>query len=141
MNIEKIVNKVVKKYCSRDPFEIIKGLDVVLVVTSLVGIRGFYQYFQRNHIIYIDESLSYTEKKFVCAHELGHMILHKNINAIFLDSKTQFVSNKYEIEADTFAMQLLISKEEIDSYCKEYTIEEISKIIGYSQKLIELRLK
>jgi Zn-dependent peptidase ImmA (M78 family) len=69
------------------------------------------------------------------------MILHKNINAIFLDSKTQFVSNKYEIEADTFAMQLLISKEEIDSYCKEYTIEEISKIIGYSQKLIELRLK
>ncbi|MDY4579755.1 MAG: ImmA/IrrE family metallo-endopeptidase [Anaerobutyricum hallii] len=117
----------------------INGMNAILVLCPLKGVRGFYQYFQRNNIIYIDEALSDTDKAFVLAHEIGHMLLHKKSNAIFMDTRTQFKTTRYELEADKFAMELLISDEflEENSY---YTVEQISRMTGYPQKLIELRL-
>ena len=82
MNIRQRVDKLVRLHQTRNPFEIIKGMNVILVFHPLEGIRGFYQYFQRNNIIYIDENLPKSEQIFVCAHELGHMILHKESNAL-----------------------------------------------------------
>ena len=140
MEIKAMVNKLVRKYKTRDPFEMIKGMNVILVFYPLDGVRGFYQYFQRNNIIYIDETLSEHDKAFVLAHEIGHMILHKKSNAIFMDSRTQFRTSKYENEANKFAIELLISDESLCEY-SNCTIEQLSRIYGYHQKLIELRLK
>lgn len=140
MEIQAMVNKLVRKYKTRDPFEMIKGMNVILVFYPLDGVRGFYQYFQRNNIIYIDETLSEHDKAFVLAHEIGHMILHKKSNAIFMDSRTQFRTSKYENEANKFAIELLISDESLCEY-SNCTIEQLSRIYGYHQKLIELRLK
>lgn len=140
MEIKARVDKLVKKYKTRDPFEMIKGMNVILVFYPLEGVRGFYQYFQRNNIIYIDETLSDHDKAFVLAHEIGHMILHKKSNAIFMDSRTQFRTSKYENEANKFAIELLISDESLSEY-SNCTIEQLSRIYGYHQKLIELRLK
>ena len=140
MNIKARVNKLVRKHKTRNPFEMIKGMNVILVFYPLDGVRGFYQYFQRNNIIYIDETLSEHDKAFVLAHEIGHMILHKKSNAIFMDSRTQFRTSKYENEANKFAIELLISDESLSEY-SNCTIEQLSQIYGYHQKLIELRLK
>lgn len=104
MDIKKIVNSLVKKHKTRNPFEIIKGMNVILVPVPLEGVRGFYQYFQRNNIIYIDDSLPEHEQILVCAHELGHMLLHKKANALFMDTYTGFNTTKYEKVADLFAM-------------------------------------
>lgn len=140
MDIKARVDKLVRKHKTRNPFEMIKGMNVILVFYPLEGVRGFYQYFQRNNIIYIDETLSDHDKAFVLAHEIGHMILHKKSNAIFMDSRTQFRTSKYENEANKFAMELLISDESLSEY-SNCTIEQLSRIYGYHQKLIELRLK
>ena len=140
MDIKARVDKLVRKYKTRDPFEMIKGMNVILVLYPLEGVRGFYQYFQRNNIIYIDETLSDHDKMFVLAHELGHMMLHKKSNAIFMDTRTQFKTSRYETEADKFAMELLISDDSLSEY-NEYTIDQLSLVYGYHQKLIELRLK
>lgn len=140
MNIKSIVNRLVRFYKSRDPFEIIKGMNIILVFYPLEGVRGFYQYFQRNNIIYIDERLSEMEKKFVLAHELGHMILHKTSNAIFMDTRTHFNTSKYEMEANLFAIHLLVS-DDILAECRDCTLEQISRTLGYHQRLIELRIK
>ena len=140
MEIKARVDKLVRKYKTRDPFEMIKGMNVILVFYPLDGVRGFYQYFQRNNIIYIDEVLSEHDKAFVLAHEIGHMILHKKSNAIFMDSRTQFRTTKYENEANKFAIELLISDESLSEYLN-CSIEQLSQIYGYHQKLIELRLK
>ena len=107
MDVKRLVDSLVRKYNTRNPFEIINNLNVIVVFYPLHGVKGFYQYFQRNNIIYIDESLSYHERLFVCAHELGHMLLHKKSNAIFMDSRTQLNTTKYELEANRFAMDLL----------------------------------
>lgn len=140
MDLKKKVDVLVKKYKTRDPFEIIRGLNVILVFAPLVETRGFYQYFQRNNIIYINENLPHHEQMFVCAHELGHMFLHKKANAIFMDTRTHFNTYKYEIEADTFAMHLLIGDDALVEY-ENYTIDQISHLLGYQKELIELRLK
>ncbi len=139
-DIRSKVDKLVKYHRTRDPFAMVKGMNVILVRYPLVGIRGFYQYFKRNNIIYIDEALSDTDQKFVLAHELGHMLLHKKSNAIFMDTRTCLNTSRYEMEADMFAMQLLVSDEDIEEY-KDYTLEQLSRTLGYHQKLAGLRLR
>ncbi len=73
MEIKKKVDELIRKFQTRNPFEIIQGLNVILVFVPLIDTRAFYQYLQRNNIIYIDENLSHAEKVFECAHEMGHM--------------------------------------------------------------------
>ena len=50
MDIKKKADALVRKHQTRNPFEIILGLNVILVFAPLTGVRGFYQYFQRNNI-------------------------------------------------------------------------------------------
>lgn len=140
MEVKKLADSLVKKHQTRDPFEIIRGMNVILVFTSLVDTRAFYQYFQRNNIIYIDENLSHHEKTFECAHEMGHMLLHRKTNAIFMDTRTGFNTNKFEKEADSFAVNLLIGDETLIEY-QGYNTEQLSYILGYEERLIKLRLK
>ena len=63
----------------------------------------------------------------------------KKANAIFMDTRTQFNTDKFELEANTFAIDLLLPDSLLEEY-KEFTIEQISRITGYHQRLIELRL-
>lgn len=138
MNIKQKANSLVRKYNSRNPLEIIKNLNVILVYYTLEDVRGFYQYFQRNNIIYIDDELSENEQKVVCAHELGHMLLHKNSNALFMDTRTHFVTTKYENEANTFAAELLIP----DSVILDnpgMTKNQIARIMGYEEKIMDFK--
>lgn len=140
MDIKKIVNSLVKKHKTRNPFEIIKGLNVILVPVPLKGVRGFYQYFQRNNIIYIDDSLPEHEQILVCAHELGHMLLHKKANALFMDTYTGFNTTKYEKKPICSLWSRLVSDEIILEF-QEYTTDQIARALGYDEKLIKLRLK
>lgn len=138
MNIKQKANSLARKYSSRNPLEIVKNLNVILVYYPLRDVRGFYQYFQRNNIIYIDDELSENEQKVVCAHELGHMLLHKNSNALFMDTRTHFVTTKYENEANTFAAELLIP----DSVILDnpgMTKNQIARIMGYEEKILDFK--
>lgn len=141
MNIRSRVKSLIRKHRTRDPFDMVQGMNVILVRYPLEGdVRGFYQYFKRNNIIYIDERLPKHEQTFVLAHELGHMFLHKRMNTIFLDTRTHFVTQKFENQADKFAIELLIS----DNFLlenKECSESQLSRLTGYSEELIRLRLK
>ena len=75
---------------------------------------------------------------FVCAHELGHMLLHKKANALFMDSRTYFVSSKYENEANAFAAELLIP----DSFIIEnpdMTKSQLARLAGYEEKIMDYK--
>lgn len=138
MDIRNLVQSLVKKYNTRNPFEILRQKNVILVYAPLNGVRGFYQYFQRNHIIYIDENLSDSEKRFVCAHELGHMLLHKKANALFMDTHTFFNTEKYEVEANTFAAELLIPDELIFEH-PDMPADQLARLAGYNEKIMDFK--
>ena len=140
MDIKKKADELARKFQTRNPLEIIQGLNAILVFAPLIDTRAFYQYFQRNNIIYIDENLPDREKIFECAHEMGHMFLHKKANAIFMDTRTFMNGNRFEKEADTFAMDLLVDDNTLIEY-QDYSISQLSRLLGYEKRLIELRLK
>ena len=141
MNVRARVESLVKKYRTRDPFEMIQGMNAILVYYPLDdGVRGFYQYFKRNNIIYIDERLSWHDRAFVLAHEIGHMTMHRSANAIFMDTRTQFNAQKYEMQADKFAIELLIPNEIILENW-QLTESQLARFTGYSEELIRLRLQ
>ena len=71
---------------------------------------------------------------------MGHMFLHKKANTIFMDTRTFMNGNRYEKEADTFAVDLLIDDSTLIEY-QDYSIEQLSRLLGYEKRLIELRLK
>ena len=138
MTIKQKANSLARKYNSRNPLEIIKNLNVILVYYPLKDVRGFYQFFQRNNIIYIGDNLPENEQIVVCAHELGHMLLHKNSNALFMDTRTHFVTTKYENEANTFAAELLIP-DEIILENPNMTKSQIAHLAGYDEKIMNFK--
>ena len=74
------------------------------------------------------------------AHELGHALLHRKENCYFIRNKTLLLNSKKEIEANKFAMELLLPDSLLDEY-RDFTIDQISRMTGYEQKLIQLRIE
>lgn len=140
MKIRRLALSLAKKYGTRDPFRIARGLGYTIIYTPLVGVRGFYQYIKRCHIIYLDDSLSEEEARFVCAHELAHSLLHRGLNRIFMDSRTLMCSGRYEREADRFAVDLLYSDEDMRDYM-ELPLPTVARCLGVSEDLAAYRLQ
>ncbi len=140
MNISKIVSHLIKRCKTRNPFEIADYLDITIFIEELGSINGYYNKPLRMKQIHINQDLDYNEKKFTCAHELGHALLHPNSSTPFLRKSTFLSVDKLEIEANKFAMELLISDDVLEEN-REFTIEQLSRMLGYHEKLIELRLK
>jgi len=140
-SIEKIVSKLIKKYKTNDPIELADCLHCTVILKELdPSVRGFYQYFQRNKIMYINNSLSEHEQKIVCAHELGHAILHTKLNILFLESNTHFIKSRYEIEANTFAAELLINNAVLQKY-QNLTLDQVAAAENLPIDLLKLKLK
>lgn len=103
------------------------------------NIRGIYQCDFRQKIIHINNSLDPCMQCQVCAHELGHALLHKKTNTIFMDRHTYILTNKFEIEANMFAAELLVSNESIIEY-KDYPISHVASILGIEEMLVEYKI-
>jgi Zn-dependent peptidase ImmA (M78 family) len=108
---KQLANKLVKKFKTNNPFYIAKNLGIHVLFESLGSIYGYYNYYKRIKIIHINEQLDESLQRFTCAHELGHALLHHDINTTFLKSKTFFSTDKIEREANTFAVELLMPDE------------------------------
>ena len=139
-NVKRIVNALKKKYDTTDPFEIARQMNVEYIIGPLGSRSGCYMYLKRHRCIFLNEELSEHEMKLVMAHELGHAILHRTQNCYFIRHKTLLSGDRFEAEANKFAMELLIPDESLSEH-SSCTIEQLSQIYGYHQKLIELRLK
>lgn len=104
--IQKIIDKLIKKYDTTNPFELCSYLDIEIFKIPLPN-RGFCMHNRRIPMIFINETLDYYDKKIVCAHELGHILLHKGYNIAFFEAYTHFSTERYETEANLFAELLL----------------------------------
>ena len=57
------VNKLVQRYKTRDVYELIDKLDIILLKVPLdPSVNGMYQYFKRNKIIYLNTYSPYYLK-------------------------------------------------------------------------------
>ncbi|MED4885053.1 MULTISPECIES: ImmA/IrrE family metallo-endopeptidase [Bacillus] len=121
--IERIVNKLVKSCKTNDPYEIAAQKNINVIQWNLHHeIMGFYKYIRRNKFIFINSNLNEDIKRFVCAHELGHSQLHHRVNTPFLKQSTYFSVDKIEVEANFFAVRLLLSDEDLKNYETKYQV-------------------
>ena len=138
-DIKKLVSYYVRKYDTSNPFEIADALGIIVQIGRL-GFEGCYMFLKNHRCIFLNEDLSEHDRTLVMAHELGHAIMHRKENCYFIRNQTLLLNSKKEIEANTFAMNLLLTDDILCEY-KDYTIEQLSQLTGYKEKLIELRLK
>lgn len=138
--IRQLVAYYKRKYDTSDPFEIAGALHIEVKIGNLGSRSGCYMYLKKHRCIFLNENLSKHEMNLVMAHELGHAVLHPRENCYFIKNKTLLLNSKNEIEANKFAMELLVTDDVLKEN-RDFSVEQLSRILGYHQKLIELRLQ
>lgn len=139
MDIRRIVKSLTKKHGTNNPFEICSCKDIEIYYVPLGSLNGFYTENFRIKTIYINEKLNERQRKIVCSHELGHIMLKHKENKLFLSNNTFLITNRYEIQADRFAAELLISDELLEEL-KYYTVDQMAMALGLPVALVKLRL-
>ena len=139
MNARECAIKLMRRCNSNNPFTIVRALDIILIYCHLVDLNGFYQYHKRNHIIYLSEDLDEVTARFVLAHELGHMQLHRNLNTVFMDTRTFNPHSRFERQANTFAVELLLPDDLLREY-SDYSIYQLARSVGVPEEFVGLKL-
>lgn len=137
MWLKSIVKELVTKHKTTDPFDISSRKNIHVIEWDLhQEINGYYKYDRRNKYIVINQNLSEEWKRVVCAHELGHAILHTRLNTPFMRRNTLFSVDKIEREANRFAAELLISD---NSFKESNNIYEIASLHDVPVELVQLK--
>lgn len=122
-SIQKRVTKLINKYDTNNPFDIAEARGVVVRFVDLGSLFGFHTRHFRTSIIHINEAITEKQQLFTCAHELGHAVLHPDVNTAFLKSNTLYSTDRLEVEANTFAVKLLFAQGESNSITINEAIE------------------
>ncbi|EJE98222.1 prophage P1 protein 7 [Liquorilactobacillus mali KCTC 3596 = DSM 20444] len=109
-----------EKYETSNPFCICNNMGIKIEYANLDNPLGDTIYLNKSPIILLSNKIQGKhEKYFVCAHELGHVVLHNGIQNYYLINRT--TKRKMESEADRFATGLL----------EKFSIEEFGVSYNY----------
>jgi Zn-dependent peptidase ImmA (M78 family) len=143
--ISGIANGLILKYDSRDPFEISQIQSIhILYKANFDKLKGMYKVIKRSRFIFINSNLNHTVQKIVCAHELGHDMLHRDL-AVKVDLQEYDLyrlDTKTELEANIFAAELLIDTDELLELIKnDYSTETIARTLYTDINLLALKVR
>lgn len=137
--IRKKVKSITKKYHSNCPFEIANAKGIIIQYVDLGETLGFYFCDSRIKFININQYINEQEQRVVCAHELGHAVLHPKSNTPFMKKHTLLSVEKIEIEANKFAAHLLIPDIEFSQCFEQTTIYELASLYNVPVDLVKLK--
>ncbi|MEO4053417.1 ImmA/IrrE family metallo-endopeptidase [Solibacillus sp. CAU 1738] len=143
MWIRERVKQLTSKYNTSCPYQLAKSLKIHVLQHDLhPEIRGYYKYERRNRFIVINSNLDENYQRFVCAHELGHAVMHKKVNTPFMRQNTFLSVDRIEREANKFAAELLISDACLkDCIFEQMTTYDIASLHNVPLELVELKCK
>lgn len=116
--IYKEVEKLVKRFKTRDPFEILEGLHVVVAETDRYKkLKGYCFMSCQTIYVMINCFLPEEEKRIVAAHELGHVVLHRAQLKLapMKDDYLYNMKDNTEYQANLFAADLLLEDHDIEN--------------------------
>ena len=138
MEVKHIAEQLCRKYKTRNPYELVRALGIMLQYgEKMDNVRGFYLYANRIKLICLGNNLPDYIERFVLSHEIGHAILHRRSSTPFSQS-TFYSIDKLEIEANKFAVELVISDETIMEH-PDYTINHWAAFYGLPEEIIKLK--
>lgn len=129
MNIKdicSIAERLKKTYKTDDPFILAEKLGIRLAFENYPeGLYGMFQYHKRTRSIYINVNMSRIEQRIVCGHELGHALLHRKYNCVFLSTRSS-KSCSFEHQANVFCAKLLL--DDIDAL-QDFSMDEMTTFL------------
>ncbi|WP_405344522.1 ImmA/IrrE family metallo-endopeptidase [Fusobacterium vincentii] len=135
MDIRLKVLDLIIKYGTKNPFKLAKKLNIEILIEDLGEVRGLFKKILKKKFIFINSKLNEFDRMLVCAHELGHAILHSSTNYQFLIDNTSLLKrSRLEDEANLFASYLIFPDgEEIEIEYREtktniWIFEEIKRL-------------
>ena len=114
--ITDVVEKLVNKYDTRDPFELCKALGITIRYKDLDKyLKAYFFYQSRIKSIIINNNVADVLRRILCAHELGHAVLHCELAMMnsFQEIELFDATQPAEYEANLFAAELLIPDDEL----------------------------
>lgn len=133
-----------QKYNTRNPYAIASQLGIFVLNFDTPGtLKGMYSVIKRSRFIFVNESLDDDLRRFVCAHELGHDILHRKIIGQTPMSDTNMYGNssRMEYEANVFASTLLVDRKKVLKYALDgRTSTEIAALMHIDIGLISIAI-
>lgn len=138
-------NDLVKRFDTRNPFEIAKGLGIDVMFCDGFGpLKGMYKVIKRNRFIFINSELSYRMQRIVCAHELGHDSLHRDLAAknTLQEFALYDMRTKPEYEANIVAAEILLDNDRILEYIYDYrfSAEQTAEAMDTDVNLVALKV-
>ena len=141
--IQTIAHELIAKFDTRDPFELCKAIGVEVFYADLGNLKGMYKYLKKNRFAVINENLDVYTRTLVCAHELGHDILHQDLaKKICLQEFMLYdMRSRPEYEANLFASEILLPDEKIFTFAREgYDVEQIAKELCTDVNLVAIKV-
>ena len=141
--IIKTVENLVKKYGTRDPYELCEAMHIVIYRKDLQKkLKGFFFYHSRQKSIVIDSSVNEVLEQILIAHELGHAILHKEVAMMHGFQEIEVLEGSakpMEYEANLFAAELLLDDDQVMEYLSEMTFFETSRALMVPAALLDFK--
>ena len=139
LNIKLRVLNLIARHRTRNPFKLARLLNIEIVYEDLGEVRGFFKKILRRKYIFINNKLSEFDQKLVCAHELGHAVLHSSNRIQFLIDNTKLLrKSRIEDEANLFASWLLFPGDDV---VEEFEFKESETNFWMFEEIKRLRNK
>ena len=120
--IFRIPERLIERHDTRDPFQLARLLGYYVKFINTKKQKGFCKIYLNNYFIFINSNMSLQMQRMTCAHELGHLLLHKDaltIRDYLVEMEIFDITNQRELEANQFAANLLIDEEELLELLRE----------------------
>lgn len=139
MNPREVAIEIAARYNTNNPFEIARERNIRILYEPMKTTLGFYVRYRRFQHIILNDDLSEGMQRFVCAHELGHSILHADLNVPKLTRYTMFSRDKFERQANKFSVELILPDELLREY-EDCSIYQLAMAYGVPQEFVELKM-
>ncbi len=142
--IQKKACQLIQRCATRDPFAIAQGIGITVRSADLGQLKGLYTVVRRNRYIVLNETMPERMRKIVCAHELGHDQLHRELakNTLLQEFMLYRMDEQPEYEANMFAANILLPDAEVLEYVYEhrYSADQIARIMDSDINLVALKM-
>jgi Zn-dependent peptidase ImmA (M78 family) len=144
--ISGVVDKLSRKYGTRNPFELCDALGIIVHIEDLgKKLKAYYFAERRIRNIVLNSRVDEILQRVLIAHELGHDCLHRKIAALKSYGITDpfGLINPTEKEANLFAAELLIDDDELLDllYYDDRTFFGIASELYVPYPLLEFKLR
>ena len=138
--------RLIRKHGTRDPFILAEKAGIHVMIRDFKSQKGAFSLILNVPFIFINGNMSEEMQRIVCAHELGHALLHRKLcreraNMAFYEMEMFNLKDTTEYEANLFAANLLIDTDELkDMIYQGYDIVSIASAMNVNVNLLAIKI-